>query len=350
MAGASPAPAAAEHLQGTPLWSKRLAWEPVALSVGVGLIAVAGRRGGVRVLDLDGGEEQGHLALPGGITDLTFSPDGHHLALVGPRGYGLWRALDGRLITRTTAASCIRACWMRPGVVAIAEGRQVMAYDTDGVAQWSAAPLPKAATDIASAQGGRLLAVSLAGQVRCFMPMRREPVAVHEYGDAPDGLTLSVDGRWAVCSTHQRKTLLWETHRPTTRPVECADTSGRHAPVFSESGHKLAVPAERHLSLWSIGPRRPARWAVLPVCASALAWQPGAGDTLATAGSDYTVRLWHAGPNSRRISRPSLAVGRLTSPATSLAWIGRRMLAVAERGGRITLLDVGADTPPQPRG
>ncbi|MFE1175365.1 hypothetical protein [Streptomyces sp. NPDC058773] len=91
---------------------------------------------------------------------------------------------------------------------------------------------------------------------------------------------LSVDGRWAVCSTHQRKTLLWETHRPTTRPVECADTSGRHAPVFSESGRKPAVPAERHLPLWSIGP-----------------------------------------------------------------W---RMLAVAERGGRITLLDVSGDTPPRP--
>ncbi|MEU6332818.1 hypothetical protein ABZ851_37075 [Streptomyces sp. NPDC047049] len=235
MAGASPASAAAERLHGTPLWSKRLTWEPVALSAGVGLVAVAGRRGGVRVLDLDGGEERGRFALPGGITDLALSPDGHHLALVGPRGYGLWRALDGRLITRTTAASCIRACWMRPGVVAIAEGSQVIAYDTDGVAQWSTAPLPKTATGIACAQGGRLLAVSLAGQVRCFMPMRREPVTVHEYGDAPDGLTLSVDGRWAVCSTHQRKTLLWETHHPTPRPVECADSSGRHAPVNGEA-------------------------------------------------------------------------------------------------------------------
>ncbi|MFU9037629.1 MULTISPECIES: WD40 repeat domain-containing protein [Streptomyces] len=350
MAGAPPASAAAERLLGTPLWSKRLTWEPVTLTAGVGLIAVAGRRGGVRVLDLDEGEERGHFALPGGVTDLAFSPDGHHLALVGPRGFGLWRALDGRLITRTTAASCVRVCWMRPGVVAIATGCQVIVYDTDGVAQWSAAPLPKAATDVASAQGGRLLAVSLAGQVRCFMPMRREPVAVHEYGDAPDGLTLSVDGRWAVCSTQQRKTLLWETHRPATRPVECADSSGRHAPVFSESGRKLAVPAERHLSLWSIGPRRPVRWAVLPVCASALAWQPGAGDMLATAGSDYTVRLWRAGPNSPKSSGTSLAAGHLTSPATSLVWIGRRMLAAAERGGRITLLDVSGDTPPRPGG
>ncbi|MYT33026.1 hypothetical protein GTY73_30575 [Streptomyces sp. SID8354] len=350
MAGVSPTSAAAERLQGTPLWSKRLAWEPVALTAGVGLVAVAGRRGGVRVLDLDGGEERGHLALPGGITDLAFSPDGHHLALVGPRGYGLWRALDGRLITRTTAAPCIRACWMRPGVVAIATGCQVIAYDTDGVAQWSTAPLAKTVTDMASAQGGRLLAVSLAGQVRCFMPMRREPVAVHEYGDAADGLSLSVDSRWTVCSTYQRKTLLWETHRPATRPVECADSSGRHAPVFSESGRKLAVPAEYHLSLWSIGPRTPARRAVLPVCTSALAWQPGAGDMLATAGSDYTVRLWRAGPDSRWGSCTSLAAGHLTSPATSLAWIGRRMLAVAERGGRITLLDVSGDTPPRPGG
>ncbi|MFI9076792.1 hypothetical protein ACIGW8_09880 [Streptomyces sioyaensis] len=234
--------------------------------------------------------------------------------------------------------------------MAIAEGCQVIVYDTDGVAQWSAAPLPKAATGIVSAQGGRLWAVSLASQVRYFMPMRRAPVAVHEFGDAADGLSLSIDSHWAVCSTHQRKTLLWETHRPATRPVECAHSSGRHAPAFRKSGRKQAVPAERHLPLWSIGPRSPAGWTTLPVCASALAWQPGAGDTLATAGSDDTVRPWRAGPGSQWGSCTSLAAGRLTSPATSLAWIGRHMLAAAERGGRITLLDVSGDTPPRPGG
>lgn len=335
------APAAGERRQDVALWSKRLPWEPVFLSAGVGLIAVAGRRGRVRVLDLEGGEEHDLFTLPGGITDLAFSPDGHHLALVGPRGFGLWRATDGRLTTRSTPAACVRACWMGPGVVAVAEGGKVTTYDTDGVAQWSTAPLPAITTDVACAQGGRLLAVSLAGQVRCFMPMRREPVAIHHYGGAPDDLALSIDGRWAVCSAYQRATLLWETHHhPTARPVQCEEASGRHAPVFSECGHRLAVPAERHLSLWSIGPRRPTRLATLPVCASALTWRPGAGDVLATAGSDHTVRLWHTTAQGRRSEYTSPAAWQLTTPATSLAWAGQRTLAVAERAGRVTLLDI----------
>ncbi|WP_261801602.1 hypothetical protein [Streptomyces sp. ISID311] len=312
----------------------------------MGLIAAAGRRGGVRVLDLDGGEEHGHVALPGGVTDLAFSPDGRSLALTGPRGYGLWRAADGRLITRTTPEACIRPCWTGPGVVAIAQGRRVTTYDTEGVAQWSTTSLPAAATDVACAQGGRLLAVSLAGHVRCFMPTRREPIAIHAYSGAPDDLTLSTDGRWAVGSTRQRKTLLWEAHRPSAQPVECEDGSGQHGPAFSDSGHRLAVPAERHLSLWSVGPRRPTRLAVLPVCASAVAWRPGDGEMLATAGSDYTIRLWRAGVRSRRDVYTSLAAWHLTSPGTSLAWIGRRMLVVAERGGRIALLDI--NTAPVP--
>ncbi|MFE1777056.1 WD40 repeat domain-containing protein [Streptomyces sp. NPDC059008] len=343
MARAPAAPATAERLHGAPLWSKRLPWEPTSLAVGVGLIAAAGRRGGVRVLDLEGGEEHGHLALPGGVTDLAFSPDGHHLALVGPRGYGLWRAADGRLITRPTATACIKACWMGSGVVAIADGRRVTTFDTDGTTQWSTSPLPTTATDMACAQGGRLLAVSLAGHVRCFMPMRREPVAVHAYGGAPDNLTLSVDGHWAVSSAHHYKTVLWETHRPAEQPVECEATSGRHAPEFSESGHRLAVPAERHLSVWSIPPRKPERLAVLPVCASALAWRPGHGDMLATAGSDHAVRLWRTSTRVRSNTDATLAAWHLTTPATRLAWIGQRMLAVAERGGRVTLLGIDAD-------
>ncbi|KOG37430.1 WD40 repeat domain-containing protein [Streptomyces decoyicus] len=341
MVTALTAPATGERLQDVSPWSKRLPWEPAFLSVGVGLIAAAGRRGRVRVMDLEGGEEHDLLTLPGGITGLAFSPDGRHLTLVGPRGFALWRATDGRLITRSTPTPCVRARWMGLGVVAIAEGGKVTTYDTDGVAQWSTAPLPTAATDVACAQGGRLLAVSLASQVRCFMPMRREPVAVHLYGGAPDDLALSVDGRWAVCSTYQRATLLWETHRrPAAQPVQCEEASGRHAPVFSECGHRLAVPAERHLSLWSIGPRRPTRSAVLPVCVSALAWRPGAGDALATAGSDHAVRLWHAGAQGRRNGYAPLTAWQLTTPATSLAWAGQRMLAVAERGGRVTLLDI----------
>ncbi|MGY5137573.1 WD40 repeat domain-containing protein [Streptomyces nigrescens] len=337
------APTAIERLQGAPLWSKRCPWEPAFLAVGVGLIAVAGRRGGVRVLDLDEGEEHGHLTMPGGITSLAFSPDGRHLALVGPRGYALWRAADGQLIRRPTVTACIRACWMGPGVVAIAEGHNVTTYDTNGVAQWATAPLPAPATDIACAQGGRLLAVSLAGHVRCFTPTRREPVAIHVYGGAPDDLTLSVDGRWAVCSTHLHSTLLWETHRTAVQPVECEGTSGRHAPAFSESGHRLAVPAERHLSLWAIGPRRPTRLAVLPVCASALTWSPGDGDILATAGSDHAVRLWRADTQGGRSGYASLAAWHLTTPATSLAWTGQRLLAVTERGGRVTLLSINSD-------
>lgn len=122
MVTALTAPATGERLQDVSPWSKRLPWEPAFLSVGVGLIAAAGRRGRVRVMDLEGGEEHDLLTLPGGITGLTFSPDGRHLTLVGPRGFALWRATDGRLITRSTPTPCVRARWMGLGVVAIAEG------------------------------------------------------------------------------------------------------------------------------------------------------------------------------------------------------------------------------------
>ncbi|MEU9489869.1 hypothetical protein AB0D83_40655 [Streptomyces decoyicus] len=175
------------------------------------------------------------------------------------------------------------------------------------------------------------------------MPTRREPVAIHVYGGAPDDLALSVDGRWAVCSTHQRSTLLWETHRTAAQPVECEGTSGRHAPAFNGSGHRLAVPAERQLSLWAVGPRRPTRLAVVPVCVSALAWRPGDEDILATAGSDHTVRLWRTGTQGGRSGYTSLPAWHLTTPATSLAWAGRQLLAAAERGGRVTLLGISPE-------
>ncbi|MCX5450788.1 WD40 repeat domain-containing protein [Streptomyces nigrescens] len=176
------------------------------------------------------------------------------------------------------------------------------------------------------------------------MPTRREPVAIHVYDGAPDDLALSFDGRWAVCSNHQRNTLLWETHRTAAQPVECEGTSGRHAPAFNEGGRRLAVPAERQLSLRAIGPRRPTRLALLPVCASALAWRPVDGDILATAGSDHAVRLWRTGAQGGRSEYTSLAAGHLTTPATSLAWTGQQLLAVAEQGGRVTLLSINPET------
>jgi WD40 repeat protein len=73
-----------------------------------------------------------------------------------------------------------------------------------------------------------------------------------------------------------------------------------------------------------------------------LAWRPGTGGTLATAGADGTVALWAAPAGRPGRPRTTTAGWDLEEEVTVLAWNGPDTLLAATRGGTVHGLEPGA--------
>jgi WD40 repeat protein len=326
-------------------WRASVDDAPVAVAGGGGLLAVGGAAGTAWVLEAAGGHPAGTVTLPGGILDLAFSPDGGHLALTGPQGSVLWHAGDGHATTLASGRWSARARWAGPGRVAVADGRTAVVLDTAGCQLWRTDEAPSTVTDLAWLRGGRRLAVAAYNGVRCHERHQPGPVASYGYPGSHLAVAASADGRW-ICTGNQDASIhIWRA-----RDAAELTMSGYPGKVsrlaFDDTGRWLASDGAPEVTVWDFAGKGPEGRAPRMLAAhdtvTALAWRPGSGAVLATAGAEGTVALWDAAAGRPGRTRTTSAAWNLEDGIAALAWNGPGTLLAATRSGTVHALDPAA--------
>ncbi|MGW2373484.1 WD40 repeat domain-containing protein [Kitasatospora sp. NPDC001683] len=320
------------------LWTTEVDDAPVAVATGGGLVAIAGAAGTAWILDAAEGFPVGTVTLPGGLLALEFSPDGAHLALAGPAGYGLWRRSDGRFLGSETGSWSAAVRWASPDRVAVATGRRVHVLDPDGVRQWGTDLAPSTVTDLAWLRDGRRLVSSAYGGVRCHERHSAQPVAEYKYVGSHLAIALNPNGRW-ICTGNQDASIhIWRTRDGDELTMHgYPDKIARLA--FDGTGRWLASDGAPDITVWDFSGKGPAGTKPRALRAhetvTALAWRPGSGAILASAGAEQKVALWRAdGGRAGALLRP-VHERELPEPVTALAWAEPDVLVVADYEGRV---------------
>jgi WD40 repeat protein len=330
--------------RGSVSWRVLIDDAPTALAAGGPLVAAGGAAGTAWVLDAASGLPAATITLPGGILDLAFSPDGSHLVLAGPQGYALWHADDSRATVLASGRRSARVRWADPGQVAVADGRTAVILDASGRQLWRTPQLPGTVTDLAWLPDGRLTA-ACDSQVSCHE--RRQPVPAASFALPGSCPTIAVppSGRW-ICTSgqdapiHVRRT---GDAAEITLPA-CPGKAARLA--FDDTGQWLAAGISAQVTVWDFtGNNVPRGRAPRILCAhdmvTALAWRPGSGTILATAGAEGTIALWNATAGKPGRPRITTAGWGLEDDIATITWNGPGMLLAATRNGTVRALDPG---------
>lgn len=319
-------------------WTTVVDDAPVAVATTAGLAAVAGAAGTAWILDLASGTTIGTVTLPGGLLALEFSPDSAHLAVAGPTGYGLWRRSDGRFLTWDTGNWSAGVRWASRDRVAVAVGRRVLVLDTDGIQQWRTDLAPSTVTDVAWLREGRRLVSSAYGGVRCHERHTDKPVTEYKYLGSHLAIALSPDGRW-ICTGNQDASIhIWRTRDGDDLTMQgYPDKIARLA--FDGSGRWLASDGAPDITVWDLSGKGPAGTRPRSLRAhetvTALAWRPGGGAVLASAGAEGTVALWKADSGRAGALVRPVEERELPEPVTALAWAGPGLLVLADYEGQV---------------
>jgi WD40 repeat protein len=325
-------------------WQTMVDDAPVAVAAGGGLLAIGGAAGTVWVIDAADARPAGTVTLPGGLLDLAFSPDGGHLVMTGPLGYGLWRAAGGHTVFTASMRWSARARWAGPDCVAVADGRTAVVLDAGGRELWRTGEAPSTVTDLAWLRDGRRLALTAYNGVRCHERHQPGPVATYAYTGSHLAVAVPPDGRW-ICTGNQDASIhIW-------RARDAAELTMSGYPgkvsrlVFDDSGRWLAADGAPEVTVWDFAGKGPEGSAPRMLRAhdavTALAWRPGAGAILATGGSEGTVALWNVQAGRPGRPRTTTAGWDLGDEVAALAWNGPDTLLAATRDGSIRSLAPG---------
>jgi WD40 repeat protein/serine/threonine protein kinase len=282
------------------------------------------KAGEIRLRDLDSGREEAHVSPrampfpPGGVTALSFSPDGKTLAVA----VGCFRSLKdttARVVLLTVAG------WKQRAAVSVDRHLILsLAYAPDGstlagalwkkeqdgssgsIKLWDAATGKERATLLGhqggltgvvfSPDGRQLASSSWDHDVRLWSLPKGESVAT---------LSGHTNRVWAIAFSSDGKTLasggldgtirLWDVARRAVREVLRGHTFSVYSLAFSPDGTTLASASwDRTVKLWNVAGRHQS--AVLSGHSdwvNCLAFSPD-GRTLASGSNDHTVRLWDA--------------------------------------------------------
>jgi WD40 repeat protein len=238
-----------------------------------------------------------------------------------------------------------RARWGGRDRVAVADGRAAVVLDAAGHELWRTGDAPSTVTDLAWLRDGRRLALSAYNGVRCHERHQPGPVATYSYVGSHLAVAVPPDGRW-ICTGNQDASIhIWRA-----RDGAELTMSGYPGKVsrlaFDDSGRWLAADGAPEVTVWDFagkGPEgRAPRMLRGPETVTVLAWRPGTGSTLATAGADGTVALWAAQAGRPGRPRTTTAGWDLEEEVTALAWNGPDTLLAATRGGTVHSLEPGA--------
>jgi WD40 repeat protein/tetratricopeptide (TPR) repeat protein len=238
-------------------------------------VDVVGEKSGVELWDAESGKRVGELALPGGLSTLSFSPDGSVLiagtiengqAPLGYKGALYWcDATTGKWIDSPLAHNY--------PVLAVA-------FSSDG--RWLISGSGVPFTD--------------KGKAQVWDVAKRQPFgSVLRHSSPVRSVAFSFDNRLVATGADDGHAMLWDVSTSRQLGPVLKHRGAVRAVCFSPDGRTLVTGSDDHTArLWDI-PGDNRRGQVLqhegPVRAAA--FSPD-GSLVATGGHDYVVRLWQS--------------------------------------------------------
>jgi WD40 repeat protein len=300
----------------------------------------------------------------GSVHSVSFSPDGHTLA-IGTADLALWDTATHTQIATAAAGTLVNAVAFGPDGGVLAAG-----YGNGSIQLWRAggpgAPVPLGPPLRASAggpvefvsfrrDGNALATAGNDGTVRLWNvsdPANPRPLAlIAAAGSRVFSAVISPNGRVLATASADKTVRLWNVADP-SKPVPFAPplTGPRsyvHSVAFSPDGRVLAVGgADKTIRLWNIAdPSRPTSLGTpltsLGGFVYSLVFSPD-GQTLAAGVTDGTVSLWDTSANSTPVMRADLTgpAGQVYSVAFSP---GGRLIAAGSADHTVRLWDTGSE-------
>lgn len=318
-----------------------LSWSPDGTH-----LATASAAGPLAVFEAGAGSRR--AALPGhedGTNAITWLP--HSLTLVSGGQDGavkFWDVIAGQ----HTATASLGNAWVeqlaapkRPGgtapaVVAAAAGRNLVLLNPDGSVRHTFKPAPKTLSALAwNGQGGALAAAYFGG----VAIWDTDDVMVQKeyaYGNGIHALAWSPDGKWLVSGNQDPSVHLWIPENDTELHMSGYEGKVKYL-SFDHTSRWLATSGGREACVWDCsgaGPegREPAMLPhEAPICG--VQFQNTHG-LLATASQDGVVQIW-----SPERAKPLRATVRMPSAATRLTWSpDDQYLAIGSEKGIVYVL------------
>ena len=113
--------------------------------------------------------------------------------------------------------------------------------------------------------------------------------------------------------------------------------------AFDETSRWLAAGIASQVTVWDFTGEEPQGRVPRILCAhdavTDVAWRPGSGTILATAGAEGTIALWDATAGKPGRPRITTAGWSLEDDVTVIAWNGPGTLLAATRNGTLRALD-----------
>ena len=323
------------------LWQAGIDDVPVAVAAAPGLVAVAGAEGTCTIHDAATGQRIASFTVDGGLLHAAFAPGGAHLAVTGTAGYALWHADGTRLRHYGTGTWTSCARWAGHDRVAVAAGRRVVVHGSDGTELWRTGEAPSTITDLTWLRDGREVAASAYNGVYRYARHRADPIGHFRYPGSHLAITTTPDYRWICTGNQDRSVHIWRTRDGDE--LEMAGYPGKVTRLaFDPAGRWLANNGASDITLWDFAGQGPGGSSPRLLrghdTVTDLAWQPGSGSILASAGSDATIALWRpAGGIRSRTQRPAQRI-QLQAPAVAIQWLGTTRIVTATSTGTIAVL------------
>lgn len=231
-----------------------------------------------------------------------------------------------------------RARWAGDDRVAVATGRQAAVHAADGALLWRTGSAPSTITGLTWLRQGREIAVSAYNGVYRYARHSPDPVGHLPYPGSHLAIAASANERWICTGNQDRSVHIWRT-----RDGDELEMAGYPDKVtrlaFDDTGRWLANNGAPDTTVWDFTGKGPAGTSPRKLRAheavTALAWQPGTGGVLASAGAEGTAALWQAanGTPGQKM-RPAHRFD-LDGPATALTWLDSWRFVAATRTGTL---------------
>jgi WD40 repeat protein/beta-lactamase regulating signal transducer with metallopeptidase domain len=270
------------------------------------LIASGSYDGTAKLWDARSGMLKASMAVPGGVYQPAFSPDGAMLATPAVEGgvVKLWSVPDGRELgeLRGHSRSARAADFAPDGRVIVTGGsdRTVRFWDVSSRQQLEAlttgnGDAQQTVLALAHSPDGRLIAV--AGEDRSVLILdAAEGKQVHRlegFDDVVAALAFSPDGRQLATGSFDNTARLWNVSDATLSRQFEGHTNWVYAVAFSADGKLLATGGyDKTIRVWNVADGT--QVALLQghtAAVRSLAFAPG-GDVLVSGSADRTLKLW----------------------------------------------------------